>query len=207
MFAKAYEAYLEEMANRCEIALDAMGDLNFSVLNLRRLARGSKRYHDFHNKIFHSIYLFLTHTGAISGMLWPEINKESTENDFYIHAKNTVTYKIKKGLSPISRGYLNSKQLRSNIKILLEQRQKMGGQEDFRCNIVSPFLSFLDIPLAKEICAYDPISRIFYFYGEPFKIDDLTVAIYELLNCIRKETEKRKTPSPIFYELPAQVNS
>jgi hypothetical protein len=203
MCSQTYEAYLKEMANRCEVALDAMGELSFSVLNLGRLTRGSKRYHHFHSRIFHSIHLFLMHTGALSAMLWPE----SPENDYYVHSKNTVTSRIKRGLSPISRNNLNNKQLRFNIRNLLEQKQKTGDQEDFRYNIVSPCLFFLDTPLAKKICAYDPITRIFYFYGEPFKIDDLTVAVYKLKNCIRMEMEKRNTPSAMFHELPTEVHT
>jgi len=207
MWTQAYEAYLQEMTSHCEAALDAMGELSFSVLNLRRLAHGSKRYHDFHNRIFHSIYLFLTHAGAVSVMLWPEIHKESDENGFYIHSKNSITNTIKKGLTPVSRANLNNRHLRTKIKFTLEQRQRMGEQEDFRNDIVSPCLGFSGTPLAKEICAYDPISRIFYLYGESIKIDDLTVAVYELLNCIRKETEKRKRPSPVLCETSARVNT
>jgi len=204
MWTQAYEAYLEEIANHCEVALDAMGELSFSVMNLRRLSFASKKYHDFHNKVFHSICLFLTHTGVISGMLWPEKCKESDESDFCLHPKNSITNKIKKGLSPAGRSILNNRQLRSDTRLIFE---KMGKESDFRNNIVGSCPDFMNTPLAREICAYDSMSRVFYFYGEPFKIDDLTVAVYELLNRIRKETEKRHTASPMFDERPAQANT
>jgi len=204
MWTQAYETYLEEIANHCEVALDAMGELSFSVLNLRRLSCTGKKYHDFHNKVFHSICIFLTHTGAISGMLWPERCKESDESDFRFHSRNSITNKIKKGLNTAGRSSLNNRRLQSDTRLIFE---KMGKEMDFGNNIVGPCPDFLNTPLAREICAYDPISRIFYFYGEPFKIDDLTVAIYELLNHIRKETEKRKFPSPMFDERSAQANT
>ncbi|MBN1547887.1 MAG: hypothetical protein JW902_14650 [Syntrophaceae bacterium] len=191
MYSEDYDAYLEEMADHCRIALDAMGELNFAMLNLRRLTRGSERYHYFHNAIFHSLYFFLSHANVISGMLWPDtaVRKDSNKNS--VHARNALTKQIKRKLGPTGRKCLNNQQLEVGINQFIEQRQKPGVREYYDRNIVGPCLGFMYSPVIKEICTYDPISRIFSCGEALIQIDDLAAAIYKLQTCINQKVDHR----------------
>jgi hypothetical protein len=197
MFSQHFDFYLDELSDHCRIALDAVGELNYSLLNLQRMTCGSERYHFFHNAIFHSIYVFLIHTRAISRMLWPDTTAKSVDNHYYQHAKNAMTIAIKRKLGPNSRKSLHHCQLEAIIDQFIDQREKPGIKVYYDRNIIGPCLDYTQPynPEMSASCAYDPISRSFHVCGELIQIDDLTAAIYKLQTCIDRELEAKFSPA------------
>jgi len=87
MKTDAIDISLENIINHSELALNAVGELNFSILNLNRLSKQSSRYQVFHKQVFNSINVFLSHVYTICNILWPEIGN---------HSANQITRHVKK---------------------------------------------------------------------------------------------------------------
>jgi hypothetical protein len=73
-FTKAI--FVGELQTQCRFALNAVGQLNFSLqqVNLRELEREKREY--FHSEVFRGIHSFLTHASIISKILWPASPKK-----------------------------------------------------------------------------------------------------------------------------------
>jgi hypothetical protein len=193
-----YELYWEEIVRRSELALDAIGQLNFSVSNLNRLSKQSHQYHQYHNEVFHSIHIFLTHTGEISLRLWPGIpprgkdSRDAGGKGLSQKSKNQITKDIKKRLPPAGRALLRDWTLRGWFNERTEQSWLQSLDQDGECYVLgSPLLPGYPSP-HEDACYYDPISRNFHFKGETHNIQDIAAVIFMLLSIARDEQRKQR---------------
>lgn len=62
----------KDLIGQCEIALEAIGNLNYALMNLYRVPSSGSRYDIFKEEVFEMIYTFLGHTACISWMIWPD---------------------------------------------------------------------------------------------------------------------------------------
>jgi hypothetical protein len=217
MKTEAFENYLEEIINQSELALDAVGELNFSVSNLNRLSRQSYQYNKFNKAVFHSIYVFLTHACTISRMIWPEISqrgkgsRDASGEANCTHSEAQITRNIKKRLGTGSRDPLKDRKLRDHFNNHMEQFGPRSVEEVSEYVIIVSPLS-PDYPsVDKKLCYYDPISRNFHFRGDTYNIQETAAVIFRLLAYARDELQKQsalpRRVEPINRGLSLQRNS
>ena len=61
---------MKELIRQCDIALEAIGNLNFALMNLYQVPYGGSLYDNLKEEVFEIIYTFLDSAGCISRMLW-----------------------------------------------------------------------------------------------------------------------------------------
>lgn len=183
---------------RSEMALDAIGQLNFSVSNLNRLVKQSRQYYPYYNNVFHSIHIFLTQVGEISRLLWPEISPRDQDSrgadgkELSQESERQITKHMKKRLEPTGRALLRDWKLRNRFNEQTEQAWLHRLEEDSECHVLGSPLGHGYPPRHKEVCYYDPISRNFHFKGETHNIQDAAAVIFKLLSFARDEQGKQK---------------
>ena len=194
-----FDFYLGEIINESQLALDAIGELNFSMSNLNRLSRQNHRYHEYHREVFNSIDVFLQHACTISHMLWPEISKkgknekESDDKDICCHSENRITRNIKKRLGLDGSQLLMDRTLRNHFEEHME-RFELTSIESVGKFSLNGFPVFVAYSLCdRKICHYDPISRNFHFNGKAYNIQEAASVIFKLLSYACEERQKRKT--------------
>jgi len=185
----AFDISLERIINHSELALNAVGELNFSILNLNRLSKQSSRYQVFHKQVFNSINTFLSHTCTICCILWPEIGKKDESGN---HSANQITRNVKKSLGHASRQLLKNKILRdifphhenfdlTNFEIFNE----------YETMVDSANLAAYSSP-DKKIRYYNPMSRDYYVDGKTLNIQDTAAVIFKVLFYAREELQKQR---------------
>jgi hypothetical protein len=197
-----YDLYLEEIIKRSELALDAIGQLNFSVANLNRLSKQSHQHHKYNVTVFYSIHIFLTQAGMISRMLWAKIpptgkNSRGIGNKrLGKESENQITKNMKKRLKLSGRAILKNWKLSDRFNEQTEQSWIQSLEQDGECYVLgSPFSLPSGYPsLNREFCYYDPISRNFHFKGEIHNIQDAAAEIFKLLSLARDAQRKHRMP-------------
>jgi hypothetical protein len=212
MNTQDYDLYLKEIIKRSELALDAIGELNFSVANLNRLSKQSHQHHKYNIKAFYSIHIFLTQAGIISCMLWPKIpptGKNSRDIDNKRLAKESgkqITKNMQKRLKLSGSAILKNWKLSDRFNEQTEQSWIQSLEQDGECYVLG---SPLSLPsgypsLNREFCYYDPISRNFHFKGGIHNIQDAAAEIFKLLSLARDAQRKHRMPmksaDPVYIE-------
>ena len=179
---------LESIINHSELALNAVGELNFSILNLNRLSKQSSRYQVFHKQVFNSINVFLSHAYTICNILWPETGKKGESDN---HSAKQITRDVKKRLGHASR------QLLKNIIL----RDRFPEHENFDLTNIELFNEYEMVDSAtfaayssldKKIRYYNPVSRDYYVDGETLNIQDTAAVIFKLMFYAREELQKQR---------------
>jgi len=201
MNTEDFDFYLGEIINQSQLALDAIGELNFSMSNLNRLSRQNHRYQVFHKEIFNSIDVFLKHACTISHMLWPKISergkndKESAGKILCNHSENRIIGNIKERLGHDGRQLLMDKTLRNHFEEHLERFELTSIESVGRFNL-NGFPVFVAYSLFdRKICHYDPISRNFHFNGKTYNIQEAAAVIFKLLSYACEKRQQRKAPA------------
>ncbi|MBN1545197.1 MAG: hypothetical protein JW902_00900, partial [Syntrophaceae bacterium] len=88
MEMNAHKEYRDKIAAECDLALEAVGKLNFSVMTLYRNRGGQTQYRQFQDEVFHAIGGFLTSAGNLSCLLWPDKTGKHSENAGKINIMN-----------------------------------------------------------------------------------------------------------------------
>jgi len=181
--------------------LDAIGQLNFYILNLNRLSRQNHIYRQSYREALYSIYFFLRHACTISYILWPPIPRNSpnrkiaADKALCTHSESSIIKNIKKRLGAGSRHLLKNKKLRENFNDHAGLDWLRSIKEDCQNNTIGFASPIAYPPLFKKVFHFNPVSRNLYFSGETYNIQDAAEAIFKLLKYARDEQEKQRTLS------------
>ena len=199
MDTEAFDTYLDENINQSQLALNAVGELNFSMANLNRVSRKNHQYRVFHKEVFSSIDIFLKHACTISHLFWPEIPQtcpnigELDGERIRSYSESTITWNIKNRLGHDEKEFLKDKTLRNHFEEHLERFELTSpdsvSEYHFNGFPVLVAYSLLD----RKSCHYDPISRNFHFNSKTYNMHEAAAVIFKLWSYACDERQKGKT--------------
>lgn len=184
----------EEMFSQCETALEAIGNLNYALMNLYQVPSGGSRYEAFKTEVFEMIYTFLGHAARISWMLWPEMNGKNG-----LYPKRITEAKGSPANESFSQSTLQrllGTQKTRSLKILkraypytLALRDEIPGvfQNPNILHIIGSPIAVTDCPCPTGTRIYDPTTRDFHMDGTIFPLQEIAAAIAVLNACVQRE--------------------
>jgi len=176
--------YCEDLIHQCKIALEAIGNLNYALMNLYQVPSGGSRYDTYKAEVFEMIYAFLGHAARISWMLWP-----GTEGE--IGRRHRRLQKIegtpKKGSFPqcafpkaLETSKTRSlKMLRRAYPFAAAVQNEISGtvEKPAAFHIIGSPIAVTDCLSSAGMRIYDPTTRDFHMDGIIFPLQEIAAAI------------------------------
>jgi hypothetical protein len=174
------------IVKECELALDAIGRLNFATVNLNRLTRGSRQYNFYFKEVFDSINDFLEHASLIYQRLSQTIpSVDETDNTRPAQCRQKKLWSMWKMRSN-GRNILNDRRLLNYVCHPIEAGQTANFCPDDRHFVVGYNTTHLP---DQGLCLYNPLARSYAQDGQVFDIGGLTSEIYQFLMSARHELD------------------
>lgn len=180
MYLKAYNEYWNAIATECDLALEAVGKLNFAVLGLYRNLPGQAQYWFLQDEVFQAIGGLLTSAGNLSCLIWPEEGGKTGQINIMSDTENMEAAKwLRHRLHIDKRHILHKKWLKDCFAEKMEASKQIPHQE-MVFHIVGAYLPFSGHFMPTIAFLYDPISRKFQYGGETLDIQEIAAAIYSM---------------------------
>lgn len=192
-----------DLIGQCEIALEAIGNLNYALMNLYQVPSGGSRYDIFKEEVFEMIYTFLDHAACISWMIWPDTEGK---NGLY-HGRFTEAEEHQ-GRGSFPQSTLQRMPGTSKTRLLKILKRLYPSPLTLKDGMSGPFISpdTLHIigsaiavtgqPSLKGLRIYDPTTRDFHMDGEIYPLQEIAATIALLRACARGEGKKPLRISP-----------
>jgi hypothetical protein len=193
---------IEELIQQCEMALEAIGQLNYTLMNLYQVPFGGSRYDTFKNEVFEIIYTFLGSASYISELLWPDAADRKRVFQVNFPDAKGIPAQGSVPRSTVQRTFGTTK--RRFLKILKRTRpsQLALRNEIWKqlralgaCHIIGSPIAVTEYPSPVEMRIYDPTTRDFHMDGEIYPLQEIAAAIARLQACARGE---EKIPASIL---------
>lgn len=191
--------YCDKIVSECDLALEGVGKLNFSVMTLYRNRGGQAQYRQFQDEVFLAIGGFLTSAGNISCLLWPDKAGSHLEKTNKInimsHAGDMQAAKsLRRCLRIDKRHILHQRWLKNSFA------EKMGvsnqlHRQDRAFHLVGSYLPFSGHFMSEAAFLYDPLSRKIQYGEETLDIQEIATAIYNIKNSLQEEYWKTRKES------------
>lgn len=188
---KVFKEYRDKIVSECDLALEAVGKLNFSVMTLYRNRGGQAQYRQFQDEVFLAIGGFLTSAGNISCLLWPEKSG--------MHHGKTSKVSIMSQTGDMQAAKSLRRCLRIDKRHILYQiwlknsfAEKMGvldqpHHQDRVFHLVGSYLPFSGHFMSAMAFLYDPLSRKIRYGEETLDIQEIATAVYSLKRSMQDE--------------------
>jgi len=186
--------YLGEIQTQCNLALNAVTNLNVALqqLNGDPMQGNYSERHFFHNEVFRSIHSFLTHASNISKLLWtslPHKKKGETQEQYKNRCnqikKGNRSRELRETLNlPDDEHALKSRKLRDHLEHFderLDEWEKSSSNRNYVQDLIGPRGSISGIQDTDMMRWFDPTTNDFLFRGESYNLQVLATAIKSLL--------------------------
>lgn len=195
--------YCEALMRQCKIALEAIGNLNYALMNLYQVPSGGSRYDTYKAEVFELIYAFLGHAARISWMLWP-----GTEGKIGRHRRRRqkIEGTPTKGSfsqctvpkAPETSKTRSLKMLRRAYPFAAALQNEISGamETPAACHIIGSPIAVMDCSSSAGMRIYDPTTRDFHMDGIIFPLQEIAAAIALLYSHARVEEKPSARVSP-----------
>ncbi len=196
--------FVGELKAQCRFALNAVGQLNFSLqqLNIRDLEQEKSEY--FHSEVFRGIHSFLTHASNVSKILWPGAPKQkSDESDEHyqqrigkiekVHRAMDRAMELRKELGLPSEHTLKNRQLRDHLEHFderIDDWEENSENKNFAQDTIGPENAIVGLAKTDMMRWFNPTNGTFLFRGETFSLQDIATAIGNLLPMLVAKEEE-----------------
>ena len=200
--------FVVELEKQCRFALNAVGQLNFSVKHLNSPGLEQEKPAFFHSEVFRGIHSFLTHAGNVSKILWPGTVPKQKRNE----TDNQYQQRIRK----IKRAVLRATELRDELRLpkehILKSRklrnhlehfdekiddwEEHSKNKNFAQDYIGPPNAIVGIAGTDSMRSFNPSDGTFLFRGETFSLKVIATALDNLLPTLvlkEKELWQRQT--------------
>jgi hypothetical protein len=191
--------YWDKIVSECDLALEGVGKLNFSVMTLYRNRGGQAQYRQFQEEVFLAIGGFLTSAGNISCLLWPDKvgrhqEKTGQVNIMSLTGDMQAAKCLRRCLRIDKRHILYKRWLKNSFA------EKMGvsnqlHHQDRAFHIVGSYLPFSGHFMSEMAFLYDPLSRKIQYGEETLDIQEIATAIHNIKNSLQEEYWKTRKES------------
>lgn len=192
--------FFGELKTQCRFALNAIGQLSFSLqqVSLRELEREKREY--FHSEVFRGIHSFLTHTSNVSKILWPGVPKQKSgeSNEQYQQRIGKIkkvhrAMELRRELGLPSEHTLKNRQLRDHLEHFDERIDDWGENSEnknFVQDTIGPENTIVGLAKTDMMRWFNPTNGTFLFRGETFSLQDIATAIENLLPMLVAKEEE-----------------
>ncbi len=192
--------FVGELQKQCRFALNAGGQLNFSLqqLNIRDLEQKKREY--FHSEVFRGIHSFLTHASNVSKILWPaEPKQKSNESDEQYQQRIGKIKKVHRAielreeLGLPSEHTLKNRQLRDHLEHFherIDDWEENSENKNFAQDIIGPENEIVGLAKTDMMRWFNPTNGTFLFRGETFSLQDIATALEKLLPILDTKQEE-----------------
>jgi hypothetical protein len=193
------EVFFDELIHRCDEALEAIGQLNYALINLYQVPSGGSWYDTIKQEIFGIIDVFLTKASILSGMLWPDrraygrhgLTKDQAI-DPDIHCPPAACYRgMKKSLGAVyCQTMKNLMPAGPFHPSYLQHLDRTKPWKIFR--IIGSPIAVINYPSMVGVQIYDPTTRNLYTDGQIFPLQEIAAAIEKLQKCADAELKQQR---------------
>ena len=194
--------YWHIIDSECDIALEAVGDLNYHLVGLTRDPSGPAGQQTRRKEVFKTINRFLISAGRISVLIWRVKGKRSLVKKGDGHFTNLdpgiISARHRRQLIDLNKNnYLNNEKLRAYFF----QHHKLEDSHDEAISqngFIGPYFPYSQPFMPETPCLYNPVSRIYQYHGEAYDIQEIASAIFTLktiLERLNKQNSISAAPS------------
>lgn len=190
---------MEELIRQCEVALEAIGQLNYALMNLYQVPSGGSQYNGIKKEVFDIIYIFLGSAGQASRMLWPDMeNKKNgvigvqTDDGGHHGVGSFSCSTLRRRIGAAHKQLLK---ILNRNRIPQSLRRDKGSErrrEPDTCHIIGSPIAVRGYSSPRRIRIYDPTTRNFYTNGEIYPLQEIAAAIACLQSCAHGEENLRR---------------
>lgn len=187
----AYKEYRDKLIAECDLALDAVGKLNFSVMTLYRNQGVHIQHRQFKDEVFQAIGGVLTSADNLSCLLWPDkVERHSTravQVNIMRHAGNMEAAKYLRRYLRIDKRHILHKRW---LKNAFAEKMKVLNphyRQDRSFHIIGAYLPFSGQFMSEVAFRYDPLSRKIQYGEEMLDIQEIAAAVYQLKRSLQEE--------------------
>jgi hypothetical protein len=182
---------IEELLRQCEVALEAIGQLNYALMNLYQVPSGGSRYDTFKGEVFEIIYTFLGSAACIARILWPDAEGRNRlcRGRLPFPKGRQTNGPVTQGAAQRTLGATRKRFLKILKRTCPSSRIAIGDKawEQLRdphtCHIIGSPIAVTGYPSPMEVQIYDPTTRDFYMDGEVYPLQEIAAAIALLQEC------------------------
>jgi len=188
----------EDLIRQCKIALEAIGNLNYALMNLYQVPSGGSRYDTYKAEAFEMIYAFLGHAARISWMLWAgtgwEIGRHHRRLQKIEGAPTKGFFSQRTFPKALETSKTRSlKMLRRAYPFALALQNEISGatEKPAGCYIIGSPIAVTDCSSPAGMRIYDPTTRDFHMDGIIFPLQEIAAAIALLYSYAHVEEKPR----------------
>lgn len=200
MHWEEYHEYWHRIAAECDLALEAVGKLNFSVMTLNRCGRGQDQYRLFQKEVFQAIGGLLTAAGNLSCLIWPDKARksqgESGRVNIISHTDNTIAAKYLRQCLRIKKGHILRKRWLQDWFAKKMQALDPHQHQEKAFHFVGSCLPFYGHFMPTMTFLYDPLSRKIQCAGKTLDIQEIAAGISSVKRALQdkiRETILKRT--------------
>lgn len=186
-----YKEYLDKVIAECDLALDAVGKLNFSVMTLYRNHGGPIQYRQFQDDVFQAVGGVLTSAGNLSSLLWPDkTERHSTragQVNIMSHPGNMEGAKYLRRCLRIDKQHILHKRWLKNSFAEKMRALNPHYRQGRTFHVVGAYLPFSGQFMSDVAFRYDPLSRQIHYGEEILDIQEIAAAVYYLKRSLQEE--------------------
>jgi hypothetical protein len=186
--------YWFELKKECDVALDAVGRLNYDLVRLGRHPMCTADQQQLRVEVFETINQFLRVVNRISELVWLKKRSLAVRQTSSLSLRGK-TADVKKAKSLQQRLSEETKRILNDLRLqehgLKSQESSFGKPpEAIHSGFIGSCLLFPAPFNASAACSYDPISRKFQYQGDTFDIQEIAGAVYDLKKILRNMSEE-----------------
>jgi hypothetical protein len=191
MDIKVYTEYWNGVTAECDLALEAVGKLNFAIMGLYRNSPREAQYRRLQDEVFQAIGCLLTAAGNLSCLIWPNEAKKRSESTGQINIMNDADHMeaakyLRRRLRLDKRHILHNRWLKDCFaEKMVVERQTHNQETVF--HVVGSYLPFSGHFMPTMVYLYDPISRKLQCGGATLDIQEIAAAIYSMKISLQEE--------------------
>jgi hypothetical protein len=204
--------FIGELESQCRFALNAVGQIEFSLKNLHSQAPGPEKARFSSSEVFRGIHSFLTHASNVSRILWPGTipKKKLNEDDDQYHKRISKTKRavlraneLRDELGLPKEHVLKSRKLRNHLEHFddrIDDWEEHSKNKNFAQDIIGPPNAIVGIAETDRMRWFNPSDGTFHFRGEKFSIQDIVTGIDILFPTLAPKEEELRQKQAVMKE-------
>ena len=193
--------FITEIEHQAKFALLAFDQVETTITNITK----PEQYPVFglNAIVFRNLHSFLTHSANISKLLWPVGSNENKslelpdDNPEKVRVLRAINLRNILQLSK-SHYQLQNRKLRNHLEHYderLDDWAKSSKNHNIVIDFIGSYDSVIGIEQTDRMRWYDPRTRMFYFRGEKFDLENIHSEVIELMKKVEL-AQNRKNENP-----------